>query len=69
MKPLHESKTMWFAAVVSLAGAAQVLLPELQSVLSPKEYAWATFITGMVIAALRAVTDTAVKLPGDDSVE
>jgi hypothetical protein len=51
-------RTVIFAVILAILGAAQVLLPNLQGVITPELYGYITFGIGVMIAGLRAVTTT-----------
>ena len=55
MKAL-KSKTLNFAAVLAIFGAAQANLSLLQEVISPPMYGWLTFGFAVVVALLRVLT-------------
>ena len=51
-----KSKTIDFALVLGIFGAAQANLPALQDAISPTLYGWLTFAAAIVVAGLRVVT-------------
>jgi len=51
-----KSKTIWFAALIAAFGALQLGLQDMQEFISPVAHAWINLVTGIGIAALRAVT-------------
>jgi hypothetical protein len=51
-----KSKTIRFAVVLAILGAAQVYLPALEDIITPKEYGYATFIVAILVAGLRVAT-------------
>ena len=51
-----KSKTINFAVLIAILGAAQANLAVLQSIVSPRFYGWSLFGIAIAIAALRAVT-------------
>ena len=56
MKKLTKSRTMWFAFLLAVLGAALEMFPYLQSFLDPRFYGIAFFIIGIVVAVLRFLT-------------
>lgn len=53
---LAKSRTMWFAFLLAVLGAAMEFFPYLQSFLDPRFYGISFFIIGIVVAILRFVT-------------
>lgn len=53
---LLKSKTINFAAVLAMFGAAQANLQALQEIISPAAYGYLTIVFAVVVALLRAVT-------------
>ena len=53
---VRKSKTMWFAFVLAVLGAALEFFPYLQSFIEPKYYGFSIFAIGLGVAILRFVT-------------
>jgi len=56
-----KSKTINFAVLLGMFGAAQANLPAVQEVVSPSVYGWLTLGFAVVVAWLRAVTTKPLK--------
>ncbi len=55
MKAL-KSKTINFAVILAVFGAAQISLPAIQGFIPAEAFGWITLVVSMAVAALRAVT-------------
>lgn len=55
-----KSKTMCFALLLAVFGAAQVNLHQLQEVISPAAFGYINMAIAVVVAALRTVTTTSL---------
>ena len=61
MKRRRNSKTYWFAAVVTALGALQGLVPELKGVIPADAYPWLLTGVGVAVAGLREITRDPVR--------
>ncbi len=51
-----KSKTVLFGFLLSMLGALQMWLPNLQAILTPEIYATATTVIGFIVIVLRYLT-------------
>ena len=69
-KPWYQSKTVWFN-VITVGGAvltgAVGLLPTLQFMMTPQQYALTFMAVGIVNIILRSLTTNAIGFVGKDS--
>lgn len=56
-KQVLKSRTINIAAVIASLGAVQLMLPEVRSQIPAEVYPWVLMGIGVVMAALRAVTE------------
>ena len=61
MKPQYKSKTNWFGLALAVFAGVQQYAPQIQTELSPTAYNFGLFAVGVVIVALRQVTNGPVK--------
>ena len=61
MMRMTKSRTMWFAFVLTILGAAMEFFPYLQSFLEPKFYGITFFSIGIICAVLRFYTTQPIK--------
>ena len=59
-KKAAKSKTIQFALLLALFGAAQANLAVVRDFIEPEQYGWVTFGIALIVAALRAVTTTSI---------
>lgn len=55
-KKAVKSKTINFALLLALFGAAQANLHSVQAFMTPKAYGWTTLVIAIAVGVLRAVT-------------
>lgn len=67
---LWKSTTVLLSVLLAMLSAAQVVLPSLQAVLEPKQFAQITLGLAVLIAALRYVAQPTLKAgEGEDKAE
>ena len=58
---MRKSKTMWFAFAVAMLGTLMELFPYLRDLIDPRYYSIILVVIGMVVAALRFVTNQPIE--------